>query len=294
MRKLKLAIAKTPILGRFFLICVRAKAALSYFLGPLSYLVKWLFKSKETTNYTYDLEETNKRYLASLIADITGTSADDVSAYFKEIEEDEELKEHIVDSTKKSEWAFLADTKVRYGRRIGWYALVRIMKPGIVFETGVDKGLGACVLSSALKKNKEEGFEGRYYGTDINSSAGYLLSGDYKEHGIILYGDSIESLKKFDGLIDLFINDSDHSAAYEFEEYKTITKKLSSRAIILGDNAHCTNKLLEYSLETKRNFIFFQERPAAHWYPGAGIGISFKRLQATCQSLADDAMIHRV
>lgn len=278
MKKFMLAIAKIPMLGRFLLIFIRAKMALDYFCCPLSYLIKWLFKSKETTNYTYHLEEMNKHYLASLIADITGTSAAKVSDYFNEIEINSELREHIADATKKSKWSFMADEEVRYGRRIGWYAFARIMKPKIIIETGVDKGLGACVLISALRKNKEEGFEGHYYGIDCNPSAGYLLSGVYKQYGEILYGDSIESLKNFHfGLIDIFINDSDHSANYEDEEYKTITRKLSSNAIILGDNAHCTGKLLEYSLETKRNFIFFQEKPAAHWYPGAGIGISFKR-----------------
>jgi hypothetical protein len=132
-------------------------------------------------------------------------------------------------------------------------------------------------LTAALKRNKEEGFEGRYYGTDINPNAGYLLSGDYANYGRILYGDSIESLKKFDGIIDLFINDSDHSSAYEAEEYRTVADKLSEHAIILGDNSHSTDKLLEFSLATKRRFVFFQEKPLEHWYPGAGIGISFRR-----------------
>lgn len=64
---------------------------------------------------------------------------------------------------------------------------------------------------------------------------------------------------------------------YEAEEYKTIANKLSEHAIVLGDNSHCTDRLLEFSLETNRHFVFFEEKPLDHWYPGAGIGISFKR-----------------
>ena len=104
-----------------------------------------------------------------------------------------------------------------------------------------------------------------------------MFSGNYAKYGRILYGDSIESLRKFDGVIDLFINDSDHSADYEAEEYRTVAGMLSERAVILGDNSHCSNKLLEFSLKTNRHFVFFHEKPEAHWYPGAGIGISFKR-----------------
>lgn len=277
MKTLKRAIAKTPILGRSLLVFYRAKTGFGYFQGPLSNLFKWLFISKEITNFTYDLEETNKRYLASLIADIADENFDVIMAYIKEIEADNDLRTHIAEATIRSDLAFIADKEVRFGRRVGWYALTRALKPKTIIETGVDKGLGSCLLTAALKRNNQEGYEGRYYGTDINPKAGYLLSGDYANYGRILYGDSIESLKKFNGVIDLFINDSDHSADYEAEEYKTVANKLSQYAVILGDNSHCTDKLLEFSLEMNRHFVFFQEKPKDHWYPGAGIGISFKR-----------------
>lgn len=277
MRKLKIAIARTPFLGHAILTVFRAKTAVEYFRKPLFNFVKWLFKSKETTNFTYDLEEKNKRYLASLIADVVNIKFSLVMAFIKEIEEDEELKNHIAIATAKSDLKFMADRKVRFGRRIGWYALARALKPRVVVETGVDKGLGACVLTAALKRNKEEGYEGKYYGTDINPKAGYLLSGKYANFGSILYGDSIESLKNLDATIDLFINDSEHSADYEAEEYETIANKLSNHSILLGDNSHCTDKLLNFSLRTNRHFIFYQEKPLGHWYPGGGIGISFNR-----------------
>jgi predicted O-methyltransferase YrrM len=272
-----MALIRTPLLGYLLLIVIRAKTAFGYFHRPLFNIVKWLFNSKETTNFTYNLEENNKRYLASLIADIVNIKFSKAMEYIKEIEKDAELKSHIENATAKSHWNFMADREVRFGRRVGWYAFARAIKPRIIVETGVDKGLGACVITAALKRNKKEGYEGKYYGTDINPKAGYLLSGVYADFGSILYGDSIESLKKLDGAIDLFINDSDHSADYEGEEYETIANKLSIHAIILGDNSHCTNKLFNFSLKTNRHFIFFQEKPLEHWYPGGGIGISFKR-----------------
>lgn len=233
--------------------------------------------SKETTNFTYDLEEANKWYLVSLIAHIANEKFDVIMAYIKEIEADSELRAHISDATINSDLAFMADKEVRFGRRLGWYVLTRALKPKTIIETGVYKGLGSCLLTAALKRNHQEGHKGRYYGTDINPKAGYLLSSDYANYGCILYGDSIESLRKFDGPIDLFINDSDNSAEYDAEEYKAIANKLSEHAVILGDNFHCTDKLLKFLLETNRNFIFFQEKPREHWYPGTGIGISFKR-----------------
>jgi predicted O-methyltransferase YrrM len=277
MTKLKMALVRVPLLGLVLLTIFRAKTAFGYFLRPLFAVIKWLVTSKEITNYTYNLEENNKRYLASLIADIVNIQFSKVMEYIREIEEDEELRIHIADATARSNWSFMADGEARYCRRVGWYAIARALKPKSIVETGVDKGLGACVLTAALRRNGGEGYEGRYYGTDIDPKAGYLLSGAYADWGSILYGDSIESLQKLDGVIDLFINDSDHSADYEGREYETVASRLSARAIILGDNSHCTDKLLDFSLKTNRHFIFFQEKPIDHWYAGGGIGISFNR-----------------
>ena len=239
-------------------------------------LIKWGFTSREDTNFTYHITKDNIAYLAHTIAVVTKMSYSQIAEYIDEVQADELLRDTILLAIEKSPEKRFADKEVRFGRRLGWYALVRAMKPEIIIETGVDKGLGSILLCAALLRNKEEGFEGRYYGTDINPKAGYLLEGKYKEVGEVLYGDSIESLSRFTEKIDLFINDSDHSADYEYREYMTIKHLLTEESIILGDNSHCTSKLADFSLETDRSFIFYKETPLNHWYPGAGIGISYK------------------
>lgn len=273
----KIIIAKVPILGNVILFCFRALTPLKYLVNQFIYSLKWLFTSRETTNFTYYLTEENKHYLAALIADILDLEHSVILGYIHELEADEELKQHIINSTKNNQRSIIADKEVRFGRRIGWYAFARALKPKVIVETGVDKGLGSCVLTAALIRNKQEGYEGKYFGTDINPQAGYLLNGKYADFGTILYGDSLESLKNFDGMIDLFINDSDHSADYEAREYEAIEDKLSENSLILGDNSDTTDKLLLFSLAKNRRFIFFQEKPLKSWYPGAGIGISFIR-----------------
>lgn len=257
------------------IILFRFKIAIGYYTNPIKQIFLWLLRSNETTNFTYDLSPINKQYLISYIAIITEKHFNEIEKYIQEIENDVELKNHITNYTKQSAEQYMADLNPEYGRRIGWYATIRAKKPKIVIETGVDKGLGSCILTAALIKNTEEGYPGRYYGTDINHRAGYLLKGKYADFGEILYGDSIESLKKFNGQIDVFINDSDHSSEYEWEEYQIIKNKLSDDAIILGDNSHTNTKLLQFSMDEGRNFLYFQEKPSKHWYPGAGIGASY-------------------
>jgi predicted O-methyltransferase YrrM len=238
----------------------------------------WSLRSRETTNFTYDLTERNRAHLASFVAVVTEKSPAEIRRHIEELESDAELREHIRQAARNSPRSHPSDAETRYGRRLGWYAFVRALKPSVVIETGVDKGLGACVLTAALRRNAAEGKPGRYYGTDINPNAGFLLSGPYAEHGRILYGDSIESLRALDEKsIDLFINDSDHSADYEAREYQTVADRLSPKALIIGDNAHCSDKLIAFAEKTGRRFLFFQERPADHWYPGAGIGVAWRK-----------------
>jgi len=261
----------------FFNFLRRIYNASRYFNYKYWQILKWGFTSREDTNFTYNLKPGNIGYLAHTISVVTGTKYSKVMEYIRELETDDSLKLNINEAISRSPFKKFTDRQVHFGRRMGWYAFARILKPKIIVETGVDKGLGSVMLCTALLKNAAEGNPGRYYGTDINPDAGFLLTDKYKEYGEILYGDSIESLNRFTEKIDLFINDSDHSSDYEYREYRAIEKLLTDKTFILGDNSHDSDKLAVFSYETGRNFLFFREEPLHHWYPGAGIGISYKK-----------------
>ncbi|MEZ4904590.1 MAG: class I SAM-dependent methyltransferase [Spirosomataceae bacterium] len=268
-------IAKLPLIGRFILFFYRIGVGSRFVISIVIRYIKWLFLSKETTNLTYHLGDDNLIYLSRFVAIAIEKPYTEINGYFEEILKDEVLKKHIEDESQHGLDAFKSDKEMRLARRIGWYAIVRAAKPTLVIETGVDKGLGSCVIAAALLKNKTEGFEGKYYGTDINPNAGFLFKPPYSAMGKVLYGDSITSLKKITENIDIFINDSDHSASYEAQEYETIQHLLSDKSYIIADNAHCNTKLHEFALKTGRKFSYFQELPKNHWYQGASISVAF-------------------
>ncbi|MFN8343369.1 MAG: class I SAM-dependent methyltransferase [Spirosomataceae bacterium] len=270
-------IAKLPVLGRLVLMIYRIRVGLNYVLNTVGRYIKWLFVSRETTNLTYDLRSDNLIYLGHFIAAVTGKTYHEIDTLFKEILEDDSFFKHVQELSRHGADAFKSDKEVRLARRVGWYAVIRVIKPKLVIETGVDKGLGSCVIAAALLRNRAEGFEGSYYGTDINPGAGFLFKAPYDQVGKILYGDSIESLKKLNEPIDVFINDSDHSADYEAEEYETIKNHLSDSSFIIADNAHCNTRLHDFALKTGRKFLYFQEMPKDHWYIGASIAVAFGR-----------------
>lgn len=252
----------------------RRAIAMSYYHDTMKQIDRWVGQDKETSNFYYKLTPLNRDQLAQLIRSVTGETYDNIARYFVELESDTELRTHLEMALRGTQYG--KDIEIEYARRLGWYAFVRVLKPRVVVETGVDHGVGSCVLASALLRNIAEGYPGKYYGTDIRTVAGQLFSGKYSSVGQILYGDSIMSLKNLDEKIDFFVNDSDHSGEYEYREYLTIANKLSDNGFILGDNAHATDSLSRFSREQGRKFVFFAEKPDGHWYPGAGVGISYQ------------------
>jgi len=171
----------------------------------------------------------------------------------------------------------LADREVKYGRRVAWYALVRALRPELTVETGIDKGLGSCVMAAALLRNAEEGHEGRHIALDINPEAGYLISGRYGEVVEVVYGDSLASIPRIPSGVDMFIHETMHTAEHEAEEFRLVEPKLRPSALLITDNAKKTDALLEHAEATGREFLFFREAPVDHWFPGDGLGAAFRR-----------------
>lgn len=252
----------------------RAKILMPYFLPKLKLGFSWTRRKTENSNFYYDLTAKNTLELANFVSIVCGIDLAKAESYIREVREDAELRSHLQLTLHNDK--SMRDFSPLLGRRIGWYAVVRAMKPKLVIETGVHQGVGAVTIITGLRKNTEEGFPGKYLGTDIDPKAGVLLKGKYLEFGELILGDSIESLERLHDKVDIFINDSNHSEIYEAREYQVISSKLKPDAIILGDNCHVTDALMKYSISRNRKFLLFKEEPKAHWYPGGGIGFSFK------------------
>ena len=237
--------------------------------------VKWAFTSKEYYNHSYHLTPLNKQYLASFIALVSGHEVTQIERFIAELDTNTELRGVLIRRNNESRDRHNTDNEPRYGRRLGWYALLRATKPRIVVETGIDRGLGTVVMAAALKRNADEGFPGVLYATDIVPDCGHLLVEPYKGFCRELIGDSVESLQKLNESVDIFLHDSNHEANYEWAEFLAIEPQLHRNSIVLSDNSRETSKLREFAARTNRSFLYFQDEPKDHWWPGDGIGCAF-------------------
>jgi predicted O-methyltransferase YrrM len=269
------AIARTPLapVAAFPKRLVRVARHDARVLGTSA---RWLFTSREHHNYTYDLTRLSREHLAWFVSVVGNIPVAQARSYMAELEGDRELRQHIERATAQAARRGLADRQVRYARRAGWYAIVRAARPAHVVETGVDKGLGTCVLAAALLRNEAEGAPGRVTSLDINPEAGYLARAKpWADVVDLVIGDSIASIEALDRPIDLFLHDSDHSVAHERREFQAAESKLAPGGLLLTDNVTVTNVLAQHAESKGRRFLAYRETPARHWYPGGGIGVAW-------------------
>jgi predicted O-methyltransferase YrrM len=237
----------------------------------------WLVRSREHVHYTYDLEPLNLEHLAWFVATATGTPAETVRGYLMELQEDAELRSVIAEGLARSERSASTDKVVRYGRRIGWYAFVRALRPEFVVETGTNRGLGSAVIAAALKRNGR----GRLATVDIDDRSGELILPPYDQVVEHVVGDSLDFLAGPVARrqpIDLLFVDTGYTPEHERAELAAVTPLLAPHAVVLATKTYMWRELSRWAEEQQREFLHFGEQPHNHWYRGVGIGASFPAL----------------
>lgn len=273
----KIARGGYPILTPVLRDVYRTKGIVKYGFRPLLQSLRWYFRSKEYTNFTYDISDKCKKYLVDFIANTFGITHDEVVSYLREVEEDSELADHFLKQVPQTADRYFADLPIRYGRRIGWYAILRILKPRIVVESGVDRGVGTCVLAAAMLRNAKEGYGGKVIGLDINPFAGSYVAGSYSSIVEIVHGDSLAFLLTTDQSVDVFIHDSNHSAEHETQEFEQVWPKLSKNGVIISDNSNVTDCLYEFARKNSLYFCYWQEEVVNHVASPGSIALALHR-----------------
>jgi hypothetical protein len=233
--------------------------------------LRFLLADPELDNFTYDISNTDE--LTCTLAAALQSSIDSVHSCVLELEDDEGFRNELSTQLRRRR-----DRRrvALYGRRIGWYVITRLLKPRLIVEAGVHDGLGSSVFLRALERNCSEGHDGQVIGIDIDSTAGWLVPARMTARFTLVVDNSVDALRRIVATerVDLFLHDSLHSYAHEMGEYHAVWPALSSRGVLLSDNAHATTALADFSAQRARRYVFWPERPIGHFYPGAGIGIS--------------------
>ena len=231
---------------------------------------RYLLKGREITNFTYEIA--NEDELAELVADALGLSRTDVEATLREVRSDEELLAGL-----RTRLATRADRagEPLFGRRLGWYCVVRASRPRVVVETGSHDGLGTALLARALQRNADEGHPGVLLSFDLDPASGWLVPDELRVYVERHVGDARETLPAAltGRAVDVFVHDSLHTYEHERFELETALAHAARRLVLISDNAHVSPALLDVCRERGLRYLVFRERTLDHFYPGAGMGL---------------------
>ncbi len=244
-----------------------AKAAAVRRVGaPVLPNLRYVLTDPEPANCTYELA--NESQLARWVAEVAGVERAAAAAVLAEPRADRQLRARLRAATRGHWW--WSKREPPFGRRVAWYALVRLIRPALVVETGVHDGLGSLLLLSALERN---GGDGRLVSFDINPEAGWLV-GPHRlwELRIERAVDGLPEVLAAAPLVGLFIHDSLHSYVNERGELELGAGRLAPGGVLLTDNAHGTRALADVCASHGLQYTEFFERPRGHFHPGGGIG----------------------
>ncbi len=233
--------------------------------------LRFLLFDRQTSNFTYEIG--NRDELICILAAALAAPVESISEYVTEIDTDLDLQRRLGAAMRRRRDS---NREPLFGRRIGWYAVARWLKPALVVETGTADGLGTAALARALERNRDDGSPGMLLSFDVVSDAGWMLDEQLRTRVRLVQGDTTETLpRELAGRkIDLFVHDSLHTYEHERFELALALDHASPNAVLISDNSHATTALSDLAREAELTFALYRERPIRHFYPGAGLGIA--------------------
>ena len=229
--------------------------------------VRYVTLDPEVDNFTYPIANSDE--LASWVATELSVDSDEIRGYLAELRDLEPL---LRVPLSRRLWA---PPRYQLGRRAGWYAICRALKPEVVVETGMHDGLGSLTLLSALKRNAADGRDGTLLSFDPLPGTGWLVPDELQDRWEPHHETSDHMEERLNGRrVGLFIHDSLHTYEVERAELETAWANRGARLVLLSDNAHVTDAMRDTAAEHDLSFSYWQERPARHFYPGGGIGLA--------------------
>lgn len=240
--------------------------------------LRFLFRSREVSNFTYDLR--NLDQMISFVGELLERPTEEVRQYVDELRNDSELltwlRAALANHPRR-------DPEPRFGCRLAWYAIVRIVRPRTIVETGVYDGLGSIALLRALERNATEGAEGTLLSFDIGDRAGWLIPDFLRPRFRLIAGDAKETLPRVlaGQAVDLMIHDSLHRFEHETFEFETALEHAAPTILLVSDDANMTNALHDLCKRLKVPYRAFREDPD-HFYVGKELGVAIvSRAQRT-------------
>jgi len=152
------------------------------------------------------------------------------------------------------------------------YFMIRELKPEIIIETGVHRGVSSLFMLQALEDNNK----GKLYSIDLPlanyltddrgstkstlsaEKVGVCVTETLRNRWELILGDSKKELPKLLSSlksIDMFLHDSKHTYEHMMWEFNTIWPSLSEDAILISDDTNWNSSFMDFSEKVGRRNI---------------------------------------
>lgn len=224
--------------------------------APIGEHLRYVLFDPELQNFTYEIA--NREELSNWLDGLFGAGQ-----YVEELDRNTDLSAAV---RRRVRWRPASKPIIPFGRRAGWYSIVRALRPAKVVETGTHDGLGSTAILAALERNGS----GELASIDPQPGTGWLVPDELRGRWRPIRAASYDALQSV-GQIDLFIHDSLHTPECERWELETAVRL--GAGVLLSDNAHAADTARQFARERGGEFSVWRERVQDHFYPGGGIGV---------------------
>lgn len=233
-------------------------------------LLRHVLFDPEVANFTYAIENENE--IAAFVANAVAAPLEQIRTYFDEAKADPELTTEL---DRRLRWRWDMKHHLELGGRLGWYGLARAIKPRTVIETGIHDGLGSLVLLRALKRNAEEGEDGRLISLDFIRRAGWLVPAYGRQRWTPIHELTLDALEDVvrENTVELLVQDLGEGYESEMFDYETVARHTEGRVVLLGAGTHMTTALCDFARARGLEYADVMDRARDHVYDGVGIGI---------------------
>ncbi len=217
-----------------------------------------------------DWDSTVSQLAGLLRSDLTVTPQESA---LREVERDVELGLRAL--LRQAPFARLHNADFRLARLC--YAVVRMLRPRVVVETGVCYGVTSAFLLMALDANAE----GTLYSIDLpplgkeaDSFVGCLIRPELRKRWCLLRGLSKSVLPKLLhelGTVDVFVHDSLHTYRNMRHEFELITPHLGQPGALISDDIEQNAAFKEWVEQYKPNFSAVLEEESKEGRLGIGL-----------------------
>jgi predicted O-methyltransferase YrrM len=233
--------------------------------------IRYLFRSREVSNYTYELS--NMEEMIAVVADALGTDRERVSSYARELYGDDELREALAAGFRTNP---RRNNDARYGKRTMDYSIIRARRPRVVVEVGTHDGLGTAVMLRAQQRNASEGDDGKVLCFDSFDEAGWLIPEDLRDRMSLYVGDARQTLEPVlqEHGVDYVNCDIGPYWVGQAEVYDVVCRYARGELVIRTEVVDHTSVLADVAKRHDAYYVTFRERPERHFAPGNLIGIA--------------------